>query len=141
MATAYQEQDLYDSYEDDNLTYDWEDCVTRQIVKAFSISDYGTNSDQSSIEYLVPEPPSISGIADSTISIPRSRTISDVEENYIDDDMASLTTVSSIKLSNAPRKHEYGTERFQRKGNIYDKLYNACLKGEQGKTQHSINTG
>ena len=131
MATGYQVLDSIDVCEDDNLTYDWEHCETRQIVKAFPISDYGTKSDLSSISFpLVPEPPSISGITDSTIPKHQPRTMSDVEENYIEDDISSLTSVSSIKISNAPRKHEYGKERMDRKGNIYDKLYNACLKGE-----------
>ena len=131
MATGYQGLDLNDICTNDNLTYDWEDCETRQIVKAFPISDYGTKSDRSSIEYpLVPEPPSLSGIIDSTISIPQPRTISDVEENFIEDDMSSLTNVSNIKISNAPRRHEYGKKRLERKGNIYAKFYNACLEGE-----------
>ena len=119
--------------EDDNLVFDWEDCETRQIVKAFSISDYGTEYQlkQPSIEYpLVPEPPSISGIADSIIRIHKQRSISDFEENYVEDDLSSLSDVSDIKVSKAPRKHEYAKERVERKGNIYDKLYNAALKGE-----------
>ena len=117
--------------DDDNLTYDWEECETLQIVRAFPISDYGTKSDQSSTDdFLVPEPPSLSGIIDSTISIPKPRTISYVDENYIEDDMSSLTDVSEIQVSKAPRKHVYGKERVKREENIYDKLYNACLKGE-----------
>ena len=128
MATGFQ---VPDSNEDDNLTYDWDECETLQIVRAFPISDYGTKSDQSSIEYpLVPEPPSVSGIIDSTISIPPTRTISDVEENYVEDDVSSLTSISNIKISNAPRKHRFAKERVEREGNIYDKLYNACLTGE-----------
>ena len=130
MAEGYQALGLNDVCEDENLTFDWDGCETRHIVKAFPISDYGTNYDQSSIEYpLIPEP-SISRIADSTISIPQPRTISYVDENYVEDDMSSLTTISNIEVSKAPRKHEYGKERFERKGNTYDKLYNACLKGE-----------
>ena len=118
---------------DDNLTYDWEECEMRQIVRDFPISDYGTEYqlNQSSIKYpLVSEPPSLSGIIESTISNPQPRTISEVDEHYIEDDFSSLSDVSDIKVSNAPRKHEYGKERVERKGNIYDKLYNACLKGE-----------
>ena len=130
MATKYPELDSTDVCEDDNLTYDWEDCETLQIVKAFPISDYGTKSDdQSDNNFLVPEPPSLSGIIDSTI-IPQPTTVSDVEENYIEDDMSSLTNVSSIKVSNATRKHEYAKERVEREDNAYDKLYNACLKGQ-----------
>ena len=131
MATGYQVLDSNDMCEDEDLTFDWEDCEIRQIVKAFPISDYGTKSDQSSIEYpLVPEPPSVSGITDSTIIIPPQRTLSDVEEKYVDDDMSSLTNISAIEISKAPRKHEFGKERMERDKNIYDKLYNACLKGE-----------
>ena len=132
MATGYQVPDSNDVCEDGILTFDWEDCETRQIVKAFPMSDYGTNSDQSSIEYLVNEPSSISGIKDSTISIPRPhhRTISEVEEYYVEDDMSSLTNISAIQVSTALRKHEFGKERVEREGNIYAKLYNACLKGE-----------
>ena len=131
MATGYRVLDSLDVCEGSNLTYDWEDCETLQIVKAFPISDYGTKSDQSSTdEFLVPEPPSPSWIIDSTISIPKPRTLSDVEENYIEDDMSSLTNISDIEVSNAPRRHEYGKERVERMENIYDKLYNAALKGE-----------
>ena len=130
MATGYQEPDSDSVCENDSLTYDWEDCETRKVVKAFPISDYGTNYDQSSIEYpLVPEP-SISGIADSTIRNPPQRTISDVEENFIEDDMSSLTNISAIQVSKAPRKHTFGKERTERERNVYDRLYNVCLKGE-----------
>ena len=130
MATGYQEPDSDSECESDNLTYDWEDCETLKAVKAFPISDYGTNYDQSSIEYpLVPEP-SISEIADSTVIIPQQGTISDVEENFVEDDMSSLTNISEIQVSSAPKKHEFGKERAEREGNTYDKLYNACLKGE-----------
>ena len=120
--------------DNDNLTYDWETCETLQAVKAFTISDYGTKSDDdqtSDDEFRVPDP-SISGIADSTTSLknrPR-RTISDVEENYIVDDMSSLSHISDIKASNAPQKHRFAKERVEREGNIYDKLYNAALRGE-----------
>ena len=133
MATGYQGIDLNDPCKDDNLTYDWEECETLQIVRAFSISDYGTEYllNQPSIEYpLVSERPTLSGIIDSEISNPPQRTISDVEEHYIEDDLSSMSDISHIKVSNAPRKHEYGKERAERKGNIYDKLYNACLKGK-----------
>ena len=133
MATGYQGLDLNEACEDDDLLYDWEECEMRQIVRDFPISEYGTEYllNQPSIEYpLISEPPTLSGIIDSTISKPQPRTISDVDEHYIEDDFSSLSDVSDIKVSNAPRKHEYGQERVERKGNIYDKLYNACLKGE-----------
>ena len=118
--------------DNNNLIYDWEHCETLQIVRAFTISDYGTKSDDGQTtddEFMVPDP-SISGIIDSTISVPPRRTISDVEEKYVVDDMSSFTNFSNIKVSNAPQKHEYGKERVARKGNIYDKLYNAALKGQ-----------
>ena len=119
--------------DDDNLIYDWENCETLQIVKAFTITDYGTKSDddQTDDEFMVPDP-SISGIAESAIGFktPPPRTISDVEENYVVDDMSSLSHVSDIKVSSAPGKQEYAKERVERKGNMYDKLYNAALKGE-----------
>ena len=131
MATGYQIPDSNDESEDGNLVYDWEDCETLQIVRAFPISDYGTNSDQSSTdEFLVPEPPSLSGIADSTIGIRQPRSLTDVNENYIEDDVSSLTSINSINISDAPRKHRFAKERVEREGNIYDKLYNACLKGK-----------
>ena len=44
--------------------------------------------------------------------------------------MSSLSHVSDIKVSSAPEKHEFAKERKEREGNIYDKLYNAALKGE-----------
>ena len=59
-----------------------------------------------------------------------SKTSTDIEEKYIVDDMSSLTNISDMKVSNAPQKHEYGKERMERKGNIYDKLYNTSLKGQ-----------
>ena len=85
MATGYQVQDSNDECEDDNLTFDWEDCETLQIVRAFPISDYGTKSDNQSStnDFLVPEPPSLSGIIDSTINNPPQRTISDVDETIL----------------------------------------------------------
>ena len=79
---------------------------------------------------MVPQPPSLSGIIDSTISNPPTRIMSDVEENYVEDDMSSLTTTNSIKVSDSPGKHRFAKERVERKGNIYDKFYNACLKGK-----------
>ena len=123
----------------DNLAYDWGKDL--KMSKAFEIPGSEPNSltdqqladernKQFEAQFMVPEPPSLSGIIESTISNPPNRTISDVEENYVEDDMSSLTTISSIKVSNAPRKHEYGKERVERRGNIYDKFYNACLKGE-----------
>ena len=51
-----------------------------------------------------------------------------MEEHYVEDDISSLSHISDIKVSNAPQKHEYGKERVER--NIYDKVYNACLKGK-----------
>ena len=131
MATGYQIIDSIDGCEDDNLTYDWETCETLQTVKAFPISDYRTKSDDQSStdDFLVPEP-SLSGIIDSTIRIPKPRTLSDVEEKFIDDYMSSLTNDTDIKVSDAPRKHEFAKERVEREGIICDKLYNAALKGE-----------
>ena len=115
----------------DDLTYDWETCETLQAAKAFTTSAYGTKSDddQTDDEFMVPEF-SISGIADSTTNDSSSNTSTDVEEKYIVDDMSSLTDISDMKVSNAPQKHEYGKERMEREGNIYDKLYNASLKGQ-----------
>ena len=63
MVTGYQGLDLNEACKDDNLTYDWEECETLQRVRAFSISDYGTEYllNQPSIEYpLVSEPPTLS---------------------------------------------------------------------------------
>ena len=133
MATGYQVLELND--DDFNLTFDWGECETRQIVKAFPISDYGTEYqlNQPSIEYpLVSEPPTLSGIIDSTIKNPQPRTLSDIEEKYIEDDMSSLSQISDIEVSEAQQKHEYAKERMERKGNIYDMLYNTALKGELG---------
>ena len=131
MATGYQEPDSNDVCENDNLTFDWENCETLRIVRAFPISDYGTKSDdESSNDFLVPTPPSPSEIIDSTIPNPQPRTLSDVEENFIDNGMSSLTNISNIEVSNAPRKHEFAKERVEREGSIYDKLYNAALRGE-----------
>ena len=131
MPEDCQTLDLSNKSDNDQLSYDWEESETLRIVKTFPISDYGTKSDQSSTDdFLVPEPPSLSGIIDSTISSSSSSKTTTVEENYIEDDMSSLTNVSNIEVSDAPRKQEYAKERVEREGNVYDKLYNACLKGQ-----------
>ena len=137
MATGGQ---MLDSFEmTDDLTYDWEN--TWQMTKWFEIPDSEANSltdqqlaaerhKQFEAAFMVPEPPSISGIADSTTNNSSSSKTTDIEEKYVDDDMSSLSHVSDIKVSNAPEKHEFAKERKEREGNTYDKLYNAALKGE-----------
>ena len=119
-------------YGNDKLSYDW--GKTLQRAKAFRIPDLDVvdsiDDEISSSKFLVPEPPSLSGIIDSTISHSSSKTSTEVEEKYVDDGMSSLTSISEIKVSSGPRKHTYGKERRERKGNVYDKLYNACLKGQ-----------
>ena len=117
--------------DDEDLTYDWETSEMLQIVRAFPISDYGTKSDSGHTlsGFTVPEPPSLSGIIDSTIDTSSSSETTDVEEKYVDDDMSSLTDITDINVSSAPRKHEYLKEKVGREGNTY-KLYNACLKGQ-----------
>ena len=124
--------DLSDVSNNDELTYDWENCEALQTAKAFTISDYGTKSvdDQTSSSFLVPEPPSLSGIIDSTISSSSSRATTSVEEKYVVDDMSSLSNISEIEVNNVPREYEFAKARAERKGNIYNKLYNACLKGQ-----------
>ena len=132
MTTGGQIPDSSDTTDNNSLTYDWENCETLQAVRAFTISDYGTKSDYdqtSDDEFMVPDP-SISGIAKSTTINSSSSNSSTVEENYIMDNMSVMTDISNVKVSNAPQKHEYGKERVGRKGNIYDKLYNASLKGQ-----------
>ena len=120
-ATGCQMPNSSDTFNDDkNLTHDR--GKIRQDANAFD--------DQTESEFMVPEPPSLSGIIDSTISIKSSSKSTDVEEKYVVDDTSSLSNISDIKVSDAPRKHEYGKERMERDGNLYDKLYNASLKGE-----------
>ena len=46
------------------------------------------------------------------------------------DEMSSLTDISSIRGSKTPPKHDFAKERVEREGNMYDELYNACLKGQ-----------
>ena len=119
------------SSDSDNLTYDWETSETLHIVKTFPISDYGTKSDDESLSgFLVPEPPSLSGIIDTTIDKSSSSETTDVEEKYVEDDMSSLTNITDVEVSKAPPNHEFVKERIEREGNAYDKLYNACLKGQ-----------
>ena len=131
MATGGQMLDSIDMTEDPGLTFNWENSEMLQIVRAFSITDYGTNYDGKSLSgFGVPEPPSQSGITDSTTDKSSSSETTDVEENYVEDDMSSLTDISDIKVSTAQRRHEYLKERVEREGNIYDKLYNASLKGQ-----------
>ena len=126
-------QILYSSENTDNLTYDWQTSETLHIVKTFPISDYGTKSDagQTSSEFDVPDP-SISGIRDSTIIPDSSSKTTDLEEKYLEEYMSSLSDITDIKVSNSPRKHVFEKERIEREGNTYDKLYNACLKGQLG---------
>ena len=131
-ATGWQGQVTNEMSDDKKLTYDWETSEILQTVKTFPISDYGTNSDdQASDEFMVPEPPSLSGIIDgTTISSSSSSTTTDVEEKFVEDDMSSLTTISDIEVGDTPRRHEFAKERVDRKGSVYNKLYNACLKGQ-----------
>ena len=117
----------------DSLSYDWGPVMKKG--NAFRIPDLPYMADSiddetSSNKFLVPEPPSLSGIIDSTIRSSSSKTSTDVEEKYLDDDMSILSNVSEIKVSRGPKKHEYGKERIERDGNVYDKLYNASLKGQ-----------
>ena len=134
MATGYVLPDSGDESEGDSVTYDWDESETLGIVKTFPISDYGTKSDKSSVnDFLVPEPRSLSEIIDSTnASIRSPSSISDVDEKYVEDDMSSLTNISSTQVGNAPKKHEFAKERMEREGNVCDRLYNACLKGKLG---------
>ena len=129
MATGGQMQDPSEMTDNPDLTYDWETSEMLQIVRDFPISDYGTNYDGKSLSgFSVPEPPSLSSIIDSTIYESSSETTI-VMEKYVVDDMSSLSDITDIAVSNSPRKHEYLKERVKREGNIYDKLYNASLKG------------
>ena len=130
MTTDYQ---TYQSEEanDNELSYDWETDETLRMAKAYRISsDEEGSDDNTSDKFLVPEPPSISGIMEGTSYISSSKRTTTVEENYIMDDMSSLTDISETKVSNAPQMHEFAKERVEREGNIYDKLCNACLKGQ-----------
>ena len=133
MTTSGQILDSAEITDTDSLTYDWETSETLHIVKTFPISDYGTKSDagQTSSEFDVPDP-SISGIADSTTIESSSKSTTDVEEKYVEVDLLSLSDISDVKVSNATRKHEYAKARIEREGNTFDKLYNACLKGQRG---------
>ena len=119
---------------DDGKMYDWEECEALQMAKAFATSDEENSEDKGSDEGLIPSPPSISRIAESTTTFSHSKTSpTDKSENYITDDLSSLSNISGIKVSNGSRKHEFVKERVEREGNIHNTLYNACLKG-----QHSV---
>ena len=132
--------DSSDMPRDDDLEYDWEICETLKIVKAFSISDYGTKSDATSSDSLVPEPLSLSRIIDTTSrSSSSSKTSTDIEEKYVEDDMSSLSIISDIKVSNTPR-HTFGKEKVEKHGNIYNKLFNACLKGQLSVIKEILET-
>ena len=137
MTTSDQ---IIDSSENtDNLTYDWQTSETLHIVKTFPISDYGTKSDadQTFSEFDVPDP-SISGIMDSTIIKDSSSKTTDVEEKIVEEYMSSLSDITDINISNSPRKHVFEKERMEREGNTYDKLYNACLKGQLGTVKNIL---
>ena len=116
---------------EEKLSYDGEMDEILQMVKAYRISsDEESSDDHTSDDFLVPEPPSVSGIMEGTSYTSSAKITTEIEENCIWDDMSSLTTISGIKVGNPPRKHEFAKERVEREGNIYDKLYNACLKGQ-----------
>ena len=118
-----------DNDEDDaKLSYDWETSEALQMAKAFRISSDEESSDTSD-DTLIPEP-SISGIMEGTSYTSSSKRTTTVEENYIVDDMSSLSDVSDIRISNAQQRHEFAKERVKREYNVYDVLYNACLKGQ-----------
>ena len=120
-----------DTSEEEELSYDWGTDEVLQMAKAYRISsDEESEDGYRSDDFLVPEPPSVSGIMEGTSYTSSSKMTTDVEENYIVDDMSSLTNITDIEVSNAPQEHEFVKERVERRGNIYDKLYNACLKGE-----------
>ena len=131
--TGYQELPSREMPDNHKLSYDWERILL--FSKWFKIpnsEDYANSmDDETSNDFLVPEPPSISGIMEGTTHVSSSsKTTTDKEENFIVDNMSSLSSVSDIKVSNAPKKHMLEKERVERVGNINDKLYNACLKGQ-----------
>ena len=114
----------------DELLYDWEMDEILQMAKAYRISSDEESSDgYNSDDFLVPEP-SISRIMEGTSYISSSKRTTTVEENYIIDDMSSLTTISDIMVSSPPQKYNFAKERVEKEDNTYGKLYNACLKGE-----------
>ena len=128
-ATKCHIRDASEIIKTDILSYDWE--KTLQKARAFKIPEIDWEINSFEDDFMVPEPPSLSGIIDSTTNnSSSSKTTTDKEENYIVDDMSSLSSISDVKVSNSPRKHTFVKERVERKGNIYDKLYNACLKGQ-----------
>ena len=128
MATGYQPYQSENATE--KLPYDWEMDEVLQMAKAFRISsDEESEDSYTSDDFLVPEPPSISWILEGTSYTSSSKTTTSVEENYIEDDLSSLT-ISDIRVSNVPQKHEFAKERVEKEGNVYDKFYNACLKGQ-----------
>ena len=122
------------------LSFDWGKILKRANAFRIPDLDYEVNSidDETTDEFLVPEPPSLSGIIDSTISSSSSETTTDIEEKYVEDEMSSLSNISEIEVSSGPRKHEFGKERIERQGNVYDKLYNACLKGRLNTIKHIL---
>ena len=130
--TGCQELPSREMPDNHKLSYDWEKILL--VSKWFKIpnsEDYADSmDDETSNDFLVPEPPSISLIMEGTTHVSSSSETTDKEENFISDDMSSLSSVSDINLSNAPKKHTLAKERVERVGNIYDKLYNACLKGQ-----------
>ena len=133
LATEYQIPLILESSDDNDeddgkLSYNWETSEALQMAKAFRISSDEESSDTSD-DSLVPEP-SISGIMEGTSYRSSSKRTTTVEENYIMDDMFSISNISDIRVSNATQRHEFAKERVERKGNIYDELYNACLKGQ-----------
>ena len=130
MATNYQPYQSENS-NDNELSYDWEIDETLQMAKAYRISSDEESSDgNTSDDFLVLEP-SVSGIMESTSYASSSKT-TDVEENYIQDDMSSLTDISYPKVSSTPPNYEFARERVEREGTMYDKLYSACLRGQVG---------
>ena len=128
MATKCHKLDVSEIIKIDILSYDWE--KTLKQGRAFKIPDIDWEINSFEDDFMVPEPPSLSGIIDSTTNNSSSSKTTDKEENYIVDDMSSLSDISDVKISTAPKKHTFGKERVERKGNIYNKLYNACLNAQ-----------
>ena len=139
MSTDYQShQSESETANIDDLSYDWAADEILQMAKAYRISSDEEGSDgYNSDDYMVPEP-SISQINEGTSYAPSSKRTTTVDENYIMDDMSSLSNITDIQASNAPQKHEYAKERVEK--NICDKLYNACLKGKVSMVKKILET-
>ena len=54
------------------------------------------------------------------------------------DDISGLSNISGMAVNNASRKHDYGKEKAEKNGDVFNRLYDACLKGQLSVTKNIL---